>query len=156
MSDGETFDEQDRAAHTGLLRQLREGLVLGEEVPARLLEGAREALAWRDPDVALGELVSSAPPVGVRGQGGHYVFAGPGGWHLVLELQRADGQVVATGQVTPAIRAVVAWESQDGISEPVDIGQGGFFELEGVPRGPVRFRVDAERSSVIHTDWLTI
>jgi hypothetical protein len=156
MSDGETFDEQDPAAHTELLRQLRDGLALGEDVPARLLEGAREALAWRDPDVALAELVRSATPVGVRGEGGHYAFAGPRGWHLVLELQRADGQVVATGHVTPAVRAVVAWQSQDEISEPVDIGEGGFFEIEGVPRGPVRFRVDAGRSSVIHTDWLTV
>lgn len=158
MSDHETFDDQpSHTDHDELLGDLQDALGRDDlEVPAHLLTAAREAFAWRRVDEALAELVAAEAPAGVRGQSDTYGFAGSDGRHVDIELQRAGHQVIALGQLSPPAAAVVAWESRDGLGPQVDVGDEGFFELDAVPRGPVRIVVTPEDGTPLHTDWMVV
>lgn len=125
-----------------LLAELREAVAEADQVTDRQREAARAAFTWRTVDAELAELLhdSALDSAAVRGDdlARTLTFAsGP----VTLEVEVDDDTVM--GQVVgPAADSVLMQRSiADDQSLPVD--PSGFFRVDGVAPGPVRFVVRA-------------
>jgi hypothetical protein len=141
-----------------LLEDLRDARQPDDTVPDSTLDIARQALAWRNVDQELAELVDAPAPVGVRGgHQGRVSFTTVDGVRVDINLAPMGDRVTATGQVSPAGTAATAsWESPHGHSDPVEVDELGLFELGGVRAGMVRFVLNRAAGGDIRTSWLVV
>lgn len=72
---------------------------------------------------------------------------------LSLELEVMPGRVV--GQIVPPGPGEIRVETADGVAFHVEADDVGFFELPGLPRGPVRLRCDTPTGRLV-TDWVRL
>ena len=160
--DGWEADDHGRATPAedddALLADLRWALGRDDDVPLLLADLARDALHRTDPSDELALLVATTEPAGVRDDGPTDVvtFAASPGWRLEVRLDRTGPSSVASGVVSPARAVRVGWESAAGRTGWTEADGGGFFELAGVPSGPVRFVVATGPGAGTRTDWVTV
>jgi hypothetical protein len=72
---------------------------------------------------------------------------------LSVELEVMSGCVV--GQVVPPGPGVIRVEAAAGVTFHVEADDLGFFELPGLPPGPVRLRCDTPTARLV-TDWVRL
>jgi hypothetical protein len=72
---------------------------------------------------------------------------------LSLELEVMPGRVV--GQIVPPGPGEIWVEAADGVTFHVEADDIGFFDLPGLPRGPVRLRCDTPTGRLV-TDWVRL
>ena len=126
-----------------LLAALAEAVAETDLVTDRQREAARAAFTWRTVDAELAELLhdSALESSGVRGADDAprtLSFASGG---LTLEVE-VDGDVVM-GQVVGASARSVVMQRSIADDQPLDVDPAGFFRIEGVGPGPLRFVVQA-------------
>ena len=123
-----------------------------------IAEYGQGAYAWRtvDQDLLLASLSfdSSLEPVQARRSDPDdarvLVFtASP----LSLELEVMPGRVV--GQIVPPGPGEIRVETADGVTFHVEADDVGFFDLPGIPHGPIRLRCDTPTGRLV-TDWVRL
>ena len=139
-----------------LMAELAEAVAEGDAVTDRRREAARAAFTWRSVDAELMELLhDSALEAGaaVRGAGdpGRMLSFGRGG--LIVELEVGAGAV--TGQVLPAQDATLTLQTTGAEDRTVAADGAGFFRIEEVGSGPVRFVVTTSEHTLT-TAWVTL
>ncbi len=139
-----------------LMAELAEAVAERDAVTDRRREAARAAFTWRSVDAELMELLhDSALEAGaaVRGAGdpGRMLSFGRGG--LIVELEVGAGAV--TGQVLPAQDATLTLQTTGAEDRTVAADGAGFFRIEEVGSGPVRFVVTTSEHTLT-TAWVTL
>ncbi len=139
-----------------LMAELAEAVAEESAVIDRRREAARAAFTWRSVDAELMELLhDSALEAGaaVRGAGdpGRMLSFGRGG--LIVELEVGAGAV--TGQVLPAQDATLTLQTTGTEDRTVAADGAGFFRIEEVGSGPVRFVVTTSEHTLT-TAWVTL
>jgi hypothetical protein len=157
------IDMRDEPGDDELEAQLRWLAASREPVPADLVAAAAEALAWRDPDAALAELIFDSlldqdAVTLVRG-GPERLLSFRGGARSVdVEVTVTGTTRTLIGQVTPPALAAVSVRHADGTVR-ADADDLGRFRVEGVPPGPVSLRLHAAAEpdgTCLVTDWVSI
>jgi hypothetical protein len=138
-----------------LERVLGDTLAAGREVPEEWREAARAAYTWRTVDEELLSLThDSLQEAGVAVRGDEeprtLEFSGAG---LTLEVER-DGRRVA-GRLAPPAAGEVVLELPDGERRSVLADESGFFVLDTVEDGLVRFAVRAGQQRLV-TEWVSL
>jgi hypothetical protein len=72
---------------------------------------------------------------------------------LSLELEVMPGHVV--GQIVPPGPGEIRVETADGVTFHVEADDVGFFDLPGIPHGPIRLRCDTPTGRLV-TDWVRL
>jgi hypothetical protein len=72
---------------------------------------------------------------------------------LSLELEVMPGRVV--GQIVPPGPGEIQVETADGVTFHVEADDVGFFDLPGIPHGPIRLRCDTPTGRLV-TDWVRL
>ena len=135
-------DDTTRPTDDELLAELREAVAEADLVTDRRREAARAAFTWRTVDAELAELLhDSALEAGaaVRGADDPARTLSFASGELTLEVE-VDGDAV-TGQVLPAQDATRDAAAPDADDRTVEVDGAGFFRIEDVGSGPVRFVV---------------
>lgn len=140
-----------------LLDDLADALRTAGQASA-LAEYGKGAYAWRtvDEDLFLASLSfdSSLERVPERssdpGDARVLEFTAP---PLSLELEVMPDRVV--GQILPPGAGTIVVEAADGVTFQVDADDVGFFQLDRMPRGPVRLRCDTPAGRLV-TDWVRL
>jgi hypothetical protein len=130
-----------------LLAELRAAVAEADLVTDRQRAAAQAAFTWRTVDAELAELLhdSALETTGVRGadDAPRTLSFASGGLTLEVEI---DGDVVQ-GQVVGAAEGqmVTSVVLQRSIADdqPLEVDPAGFFRMQGVGPGPVRFVVQA-------------
>jgi hypothetical protein len=125
-----------------LLDQLREAVAEADLVTDRERATARAAFTWRTVDAELAELLhdSALESAAVRGSDTARTLSFASG-PLTLEVEIDDETV--RGQVVGATVESVLLQRSSADDQPMDVDPLGFFRLDGVVTGPVRFVVQA-------------
>jgi hypothetical protein len=125
-----------------LLAELRLAVAEADLVTDKQRTAARAAFTWRTVDTELAELLhdSALEAVAVRGDDSARTLSFASG-PLTLEVE-VEGDTILGQVVGAAVESVLV---QRSISDdrPLDVDPSGFFRLEGVGPGPVRFVVQA-------------
>jgi hypothetical protein len=125
-----------------LLAELREAVTEADQVTDRQREAARAAFTWRTVDAELAELLhdSALDSAAVRGGDPARTLSFASG-PLTLEVEIDDDTV--RGQVVGATADSVLMQRSIADDQPLEVDPSGFFRLDGVASGPVRFVVQA-------------
>lgn len=125
-----------------VLAELREALAEADQVTDRQRDAARAAFTWRTVDAELAELLhdSALESAAVRGDDPARTLTFASG-PLTLEVE-IDGDRVM-GQVVGGTADSVLMQRSIADDEPLPVDASGFFRVEGVAPGPVRFVVQA-------------
>ena len=125
-----------------LLDELREAVAEADLVTDRERAAARAAFTWRTVDAELAELLhdSALESAAVRGDDTARTLSFASG-PLTLEVE-IDGETVR-GQVVGAAAESVVLQRSGADDQSMDVDPSGFFRLDGVVTGPVRFVVQA-------------
>ena len=154
----------DESAETDLERELRRAVAQADPVPARLLDAAKGALAWRTIDADLAELVfdsltDSDETALVRGSGpARMLTFQAGGLTIDLEVTGPAGSRGLTGQLTPPGPARVEVR-QGGRTRRTEADDLGRFTADGLQAGPVSLRCHGAGGTggpPVVTDWVTV
>ncbi|WP_211357291.1 hypothetical protein [Nocardioides rubriscoriae] len=156
MTDQTPWDELD---DDELMAALAQAVAEAGAVPDRRREAARAAFSWRTVDAELAELLhDSALDAGAAVRSGSAPGVDEprtlsfGSGALALEVE-VDGEVVmgqvvgptpAPGAATVALQRAEGAEGGEGDEVVVEVDAAGFFRVEGVVSGPVRFVVRAD------------
>lgn len=149
-----------------LMALLGEAVAEEAAVSDRRRTAAKAAFTWRSVDAELAELLhDSALDAGAAvrsgpGEGGEPRTLSFGHSGLTLEIEVDGemllGQVIGTGEAVSATeRATVMLERPDAHALSAEADAGGFFRLEGVQSGTVRFVVEQGGWSLT-TPWVTL
>ena len=135
-------DAVDGMSDDELLAELRAAVAEEDQVTDRQREAARAAFSWRTVDAELAELLhdSALESAAVRGDDPARTLSFASG-PLTLEVE-IDGDTVL-GQVVGAAADSVLMQRSIADDEPLPVDPSGFFRVEGVAPGPVRFVVQA-------------
>lgn len=142
----------DDALMRVLAQALRETQPLSEGVAAR----GKSAFTWRtiDDDLQLAELMfdsaQEADPSYTRSVAEHRVLVFTAALRSV-EIEVLSDRVV--GQFLPPSAGEVGIEGDGGVLATVPVDELGFFVLEPVPTGVVRFHCTTPSTRLI-TDWV--
>ncbi len=139
-----------------LMAALAEAVSETDEVGDRRREAARAAFTWRSVDAELMELLhDSALEAGaaVRGAADPGRLLAFGRGELTVEIEVGAGAV--SGQVLPAQDATVTLQATDVEDRTVAADGAGFFRIEEVGSGPVRFVVTTSEHTLT-TAWVTL
>jgi hypothetical protein len=139
-----------------LMAALSEAVAEADAVTDRRREAAQAAFTWRSVDAELMELLhDSALEAGaaVRGAGDPGRLLSFGRGELTIELEVGAGAV--TGQVLPAQDATVTLQATGVDDRTVAADGAGFFRIEEVGSGPVRFVVTTSETTLT-TSWVTL
>lgn len=126
-----------------LLAELRAAVAEADLVTDRQRAAAQAAFTWRTVDQELAELLhdSALEMTGVRGADDAPRTLSFASGALTLEVE-VDGDVVI-GQVIGADAQSVTLQRSIADDQPLDVDSAGFFRIEGVGPGPIRFVVQA-------------
>ena len=139
-----------------LMAALSEAVAESDAVTDRRREAAQAAFTWRSVDAELMELLhDSALEAGaaVRGAADTGRLLSFGRSELTIELEVGAGAV--TGQVLPAQDATVTLQATGAEDRTVAADGAGFFRIEQVGSGPVRFVVTTSETTLT-TVWVTL
>jgi hypothetical protein len=139
-----------------LMAALSEAVAESDAVTDRRREAAQAAFTWRSVDAELMELLhDSALEAGaaVRGAADTGRLLSFGRGELTIELEVGAGAV--TGQVLPAQDATVTLQATGVEDRTVAADGAGFFRIEQVGSGPVRFVVTTSETTLT-THWVTL
>lgn len=138
-----------------LARLVGEATAADREVPPEWREAARAAYSWRTVDQELlalthDSLVEAGAAVRGEEETRTVEFAGGG---LTLEVELSGRRL--SGQLGPAVAGEVTLEVADGGRRSTTTDDSGFFVIDAVDRGVVRFsvRVGEQR---LATEWLPL
>jgi hypothetical protein len=136
MTAGDDFTDDE------LLDELREAVAEAERVTDQQREAAQAAFTWRTVDAELAELLhdSALESAAVRGGDTARTLSFASG-PLTLEVEIDGGTVM--GQVVGAAAESVLLQRSSADGQPMDVDPSGFFRLDGVTSGPIRFVVQA-------------
>ncbi len=171
------------AADEALLAELRRVAVDADPVPERVLQAARLAITYRDPDGELAQLIAVSTTEypgtgpagdasyrhaeGMRGEAGALRSGGPserpplmlsfvgGGVHIDLEVTRRGRVIDVVGQLIGAAEAGCTIEDADGRRD-VELDGLGRFIVEGLRSGPIRLRCRSTDGGAVTTAWTTV
>lgn len=141
-----------------LLRQ-----TVAEPAPDDVRQGARAALAWRDPDAQVAVLVADstspeterAAPVRDAGQARLLTFA-TDDVSIDIEVDPCGDVTNLMGQLAPIGSAEIVVD-HGGASTTATADDLGRFRVEGVARGPVRLRCTPQATgSPVQTEWTVL
>ena len=137
MTSWDDVDDDD------LLAELRAAVAEADLVTDRQREAARAAFTWRTVDAELAELLhdSALESSAVRGADDAARTLSFVSGALTLEVE-IDGDVVR-GQVVGAAAQAVILQRSISDDQPLPVDPAGFFRVEGVGPGPLRFVVQA-------------
>lgn len=151
------------AADEALLVHLGEVGRAVDPVPAHVLELGRAALALRDLDSELAELVadSAVEMVGVRSASAETRLLSFEAGDLAIEVQVSSvgGRPTLLGQVVPVpatAGGVIRLESQNAATATSDLDSLGDFRFDTVPDGLVRLRVELPGATAVTTTWIDL
>jgi hypothetical protein len=139
-----------------LMAALSEAVAEADAVTDRRREAAQAAFTWRSVDAELMELLhDSALEAGaaVRGAADPGRLLSFGRGELTIELEVGAGAVA--GQVLPAQDATVTLQATGVDDRTVAADGAGFFRIEEVGSGPVRFVVTTSETTLT-TSWVTL
>jgi len=144
--DGMTDDE--------LLAELGEAVAEADQVTDRQRQAARAAFTWRTVDAELAELLhdSALESAAVRGDDDVRTLSFASG-AVTLEVE-IDGDTVR-GQVVGGAAESVLVQRSIADDQPIGLDAGGFFRVEDVAPGPVRFVVRAG-DWMLTSPWVAI
>lgn len=151
-----------------LMLELRSLFSRLDPMDPRLLQHARSAFTWRTVDAELAELsfdslVDQELLVGVRTAEDATLAPRMLGFGAVvdgeeisieLEVVTGGGRPALLGQLVPPLPATVELQTGDGVVGRVEADELGRFEVESVPRGPVRLAV-RRGDLVVQTTWVS-
>ncbi|MCW2759563.1 MAG: hypothetical protein JWO46_3309 [Nocardioidaceae bacterium] len=150
MTDYSHYSDDD------LLRVLGEALTEADQVPPEVLELARAAPELYDVDAELAQLVADSHRdqdkelAGVRGDGAtRQLDYASRTLDLALVLDRTTDGVELTGQVVPAVTAVVELLHLRRVVHEVEADALGRFRMSDLPDGPLRLRVRLSGRSLL-------
>lgn len=125
-----------------LLAELRAAVAEADLVTDRQREAARAAFTWRTVDAELAELLhdSALESSAVRGDDAARTLSFASG-PLTLEVE-VDGEALM-GQVVGAATDSVLMQRSIADDQPLPVDASGFFRVDGVAPGPIRFVVQA-------------
>jgi hypothetical protein len=145
-----------------LVERLRAAATRFDPVPPEIDAAARAAFTWRTIDAELAALAYDSVLdadllVGVRGQQGPRMLTfEAAGLTAELEVVVSDGRRRLVGQLVPPGPARIGIRHRGG-ELTVDADDLGRFAVDGVERGPVSLRIDAQAGAVaVHTDWVNL
>jgi hypothetical protein len=126
-----------------LLAELRAAVAEADLVTDRQRAAAQAAFTWRTVDQELAELLhdSALETTGVRGADDAPRTLSFATAALTLEVE-IDGDVVM-GQVVGGDAQSVTLQRSISDDTPLEVDSAGFFRVEGVGPGPIRFVVQA-------------
>jgi len=136
-------DSIDAMTDDELLAELRAAVAEADLVTDRQRETARAAFTWRTVDAELAELLhdSALEAQAVRGEDDAARTLSFASGELTLEVE-IDGETVM-GQVVGAAAQSVVLQRSVSDDQPLEVDSAGFFRIEGVGPGPLRFVVQA-------------
>jgi hypothetical protein len=151
-----------------LMLELRSLLSRLDPVDPRLVEQARSAFIWRTLDAELAELsfdslVDQEVLAGVRAAEdatlaprmlGFGAVVDGEEFSIELEVVGSGRRPVLVGQLVPPAAATVELQAGDGTVGSVEADELGRFQVDSVPRGPVRLVV-RHRDRVVQTTWVS-
>lgn len=136
-----------------LLDELRRAFETLDPPPPKLLEAARAAFAFRDPDASLAELTAETSPAGagLRGTARLLTFAGE---NVTVELQVSPaGPVrVLTGRLSPARPAALRVRHSRGETH-AEVDGSGHFTASGIPAGQMMLHFTLPDATTVVTSW---
>lgn len=139
-----------------LMAEVRAAFAAFDPVPAPVLAAGRSALAWREPDAALAELLadSGTGAPGVRGTSRLLTF---GGVDLAVDVEvngaGPDRDIV--GRLSPPAPALVRVRHPLGeLTARAD--RAGHFIVPGVPAGLVSLVFRLPDATSIVTSWVRV
>lgn len=146
-----------------LLAEIGDLLRRVDPIPGEVTLAARSALAWRNIDAELAELLHDSaldaePLAGVRGSGGGWralTFETPDGVTIEVEVGVERSKRSLAGQISPAGAATVVVRLP-GAEMPVQVDELGRFQTNGLPPGPISLRCVLPDGRAIETGWVTI
>jgi hypothetical protein len=126
-----------------LLTELREAVAEADLVTDRQREAARAAFTWRTVDAELAELLhdSALETSAVRGADDAARTLSFASGPLTLEVE-VDGDALM-GQVVGAATDSVLLQRSIADDQPLPVDPSGFFRVDGVAPGPIRFVVQS-------------
>lgn len=142
-----------------LLAQVRETLLETDPVPAWVVAAATTALAWRDLDVALAELVEDSAlrePAGIRGPSGPRLLTFEAeSVTVVVEVSDVGPDRRLLGQLVPPRPGRVEIRHQAG-QEQTEADELGRFRVERLPAGLVSFVCEDGDGRTVVTSWVAL
>lgn len=152
------------AADQALLIRLGEVAGAVDPVPDHVLELGRAALALRDLDSELAELVadSAVELAGVRSGSTETRLLSFEAGDLAVDVQvstAGGGRMSILGQVVPVpapAGGVIRLESQSGAMATSDLDSLGDFRFGIVPDGLIRLRVELPGATAVTTTWIDL
>jgi hypothetical protein len=143
------------------LRLLLQGAFDADDpVPAEATLAARSAIAWRDMDAQIAELLYDSAAqglevAGVRSLDGPQMLSfGSDDVSVELQITREGDGVRITGQIAPASVEGVDIHHRDGVTT-VQADNAGGFSAGPVPAGPLSVRVRLPGDGAVQTVWIT-
>jgi hypothetical protein len=165
--DGTFSSEQEAgsAEHARLWRELGAVIAEASPVPPEVLQGGRDAFAWRTIDEELAALAhdseaDDAVAAAVRAtQGPRLLTFETPGLTVEVEVTVQGGRRRLIGQLVPPQRALVTVRHHRGSTVAVEADELGRFRAEDLPAGPTSLRchlAGTEESASVVTDWITL
>lgn len=138
-----SFDDFSDLNDDELLAELKAAVAEADLVTDRQRAAAQAAFTWRTVDQELAELLhdSALEMTGVRGADDAPRTLSFATAALTLEVE-IDGDVVM-GQVVGASASSVVLQRSISDDTPLEVDSAGFFRIDGVGPGPLRFVVQA-------------
>lgn len=155
-------------AGDGLLDELRALLGRLDPIPLQLVDDVRQAFCWRTVDTELAELsfdslVDREPALAVRAEGdpateprmlGFGAVVDGADVSIDVEVTTTAGGSSLVGQLWPAGAGSVEVQVGGGGTDTVPADEFGRFQVEPVPPGPVRLRVE-HGDRAVQTTWVS-
>ena len=143
-----------------LIARLRRIAAEADPVPEALLAAARAAIALRDLDARVAQLVRDsavdAPATAIRGTGARMLSFEAGTTAIECEVTGHTGQRDVTGQLVggkvASLEAQVA--GQPAVS--VNVGAHGWFAVRRLPAGPFRLKLRMADGATLVTSWTSV
>lgn len=156
-----------------LLDEIRGAYAAYDPVPPSLVEAAKGALAWADPDAALAELTrdSLLEPAGdVRAEAepaaGRILSFSADQVTIHLEVAGSDdagaggGGRILVGRLEPAdeARVRVRGHNVEGgdVERTCSADRDGYFSIEAVPAGVISLEVRRPGAAPVVTSWIRV
>lgn len=157
MNDWDDITDDELAA------ELAAAVAEEDAVSERRREAAKAAFTWRSVDQELAELLhdSALDAAAVRSVGTVRTLAfGTDGMTLELEVHLGSvlGQVIPEGAAAAPLgggSAKIGLHRPSGADQTAHADANGFFRLDAVAPGPVRFTVEVPGAKLV-TPWVTL
>jgi S1-C subfamily serine protease len=152
------------ADHEKLLDELRSLVNRVDPVPEEVTKFADAALGWRRLDAELAELLSDSAlesataAAAVRGGArARSLTFGSSELEIGLEVQSDGARVSILGQLSPAARATIQVQRDDGTSvATAEADELGRFRLELEGGGRIRLQVIRKNEAAVETSWIGV